>query len=71
MYIGTVVGFLALTFVGDLIGRKRLLLICSILVVIGMTITIFCVNLKMAGAGLFLATVGVQNAYNICFYFIA
>ncbi len=71
MYIGTVVGFLALTFVGDLLGRKLLFIICTSLTVLGMIIVISCVNLQMAGVGLFIATVGAQNAFNICFYFIA
>jgi hypothetical protein len=53
-YIGTVVGFLLLSFVGDLVGRKRLM-----------------TSLLMAGIGLFIASVGVQNSFNICFYFIS
>jgi MFS transporter, putative metabolite:H+ symporter len=71
MYVGTVVGFLLLTLVGDLLGRKLLISLCMLLTVVGLTIAIFCSSLAMAGAGLFLATVGIQNAYNICFFFIA
>jgi MFS family permease len=71
MYVGSVVGFLLMTLVGDLIGRKLLMTICMLMTVAGLTITIFCVNLQMAGAGLFLATVGIQDAYNVCFFFIA
>ena len=70
-YVGTVVGFLILSFVGDLLGRKRLMIICMSGVVIGLVIAIFCQSLMMAGIGLFVASVGVQNAFNICFYFIA
>ena len=70
-YVGTVVGFLLLSFVGDLLGRKRLMIICMTSVVIGLVITIFCQSLVMAGVGLFIASVGVQNAFNICFYFIS
>ena len=70
-YVGTVVGFLLLSFVGDLLGRKRLMIICMSGVVIGLVIAIFCQSLAMAGAGLFIASVGVQNAFNICFYFIS
>jgi len=70
-YLGTVVGFLILSFVGDLLGRKRLMIICMSGVVIGLVIAIFCQSLMMAGIGLFIASVGVQNAFNICFYFIA
>ena len=70
-YIGTVVGFLLLSFVGDLVGRKRLMTICMTGVVVGLVIAIFCQSLLMAGIGLFIASVGVQNAFNICFYFIS
>lgn len=71
MYVGTVVGFLLMTLVGDLLGRKMLMTICMTMTVLGITITIFCQNLAMAGAGLFLATVGIQDAYNVCFFFIS
>jgi MFS family permease len=70
-YIGTVVGFLLLSFVGDLVGRKRLMTICMTGVVVGLVIAIFCQSLLMAGIGLFIASVGVQNSFNICFYFIS
>lgn len=71
MYIGTVVGFLILSVIGDLFGRKLLLSICCGISALGMIITIFCANITMAGIGLFIASVGIQNAFNICFYFIA
>jgi MFS family permease len=70
-YVGTVVGFLLLSFVGDLLGRKKLMVICMASVVIGLVIAIFCQDLVMAGIGLFIASVGIQNAFNICFYFIS
>lgn len=38
---------------------------------VGMLITIFCVNINMAGAGLFLVTGGLQNSFNMGFYFMA
>lgn len=71
MYVGGVVGFLLMTVVGDLVGRKLLITVCMSLTVLGITITMFCSNLTMAGIGLFLATVGIQDAYNVCFFFIA
>lgn len=71
MYVGAVVGFLLMTLVGDILGRKMLMTIWMSMTVVGITITIFCQDLPMAGAGLFLATVGIQNAYNVCFFFIS
>lgn len=71
MYVGGVVGFLLMIIVGDLFGRKSLITICMLMTVAGITVTIFCSSLTMAGIGLFLATVGIQDAYNVCFFFIA
>lgn len=71
MYVGDVIGFLCLTLVGDLMGRKMLLLGNMIAAAVGMLITIFCVNINMAGAGLFLVTGGLQNSFNMGFYFMA
>lgn len=71
MYVGNVVGFLGLTLVGDLMGRKMLLVVNLFLVVVGLMLTIMCQTLTMAGIGLFITTCGIQNAFNVCFYFIA
>ena len=71
MYIGNVAGFLGLTLVGDMLGRKMLMFVNLCICALGMTITIFCANLTMAGIGLFISTCGVQNAFNVCFYYIS
>lgn len=71
MYVGNVVGFLGLTLVGDLMGRKMLLIVNLFLVVVGLMLVILCQSLIMAGIGLFVITCGIQNAFNVCFYFIA
>ncbi len=71
MYVGNVVGFLGLTLVGDLFGRKNLMLGNLAIAALGLTITVCCANLTMAGIGLFISTCGIQNAFNICFYYIS
>ena len=71
MYIGNVVGFLIVALIGDLVGRKFLMMCNLITALVGLAITILCVNLTMAAAGLFLMTLGIQNSFNICFYFIS
>jgi MFS family permease len=71
LYLGNVIGFLGLTLGGGLTGRKNLMIISMGFLFVGLFITIFCVNLIMAGIGLFLACVGVQCGFNICFYFIS
>ena len=71
MYIGAVVGYLLSVTIGDHIGRKTLLSICLLLNLIGITLTLFASSLLVAGVGLFISTVGIQNGYNVCFYFLA
>ena len=71
MYIGNVVGYLGLSLLGDLTGKKKLMLINLATAILGLILTIFSVDLTMAGVGLFLSTLGIQNAFNICFFFIS
>ena len=71
MYIGVVAGFLTLTLVGDLMGRKMLMMSNLLISLVGLVLTIFCVSLPMASVGLFLLTFGIQNCFNICFFFIS
>lgn len=71
MYVGNVVGFFGLTLVGDLMGRKMLMVVNLFLAAIGLTLTILCQSIMMAGIGLFIITCGIQNAFNVCFYFIS
>ena len=71
MYVGNVVGYLGLSLIGDWMGRKVLMVGNLIIACLGVLITIFSVSLTMAAAGLFLSTLGIQNAFNICFFFIS
>ncbi len=70
MFFGAAVGFLCLTLFGEMVGKKVLMQINVAAYVVGLILTVFCVDLYMAGAGLFLAALGINNAYIICFYFI-
>ena len=71
MYVGNVVGYLGISSIGDLVGRKLLMVTNLFIALLGMGVTLFCVSLTMAAVGLFLITLGVQNAFNICFFFIS
>lgn len=64
-------GFLLSALIGDLIGRKLLIVLCMLTNALGLIITIFCSNLTMAGVGLFISTIGIQDGFNVCFYFLA
>lgn len=70
MFFGACMGFLGLTLFGEAVGRKLLIQINLGSYVVGMTLTVFCANIYMAAVGLFFSTLGINNAYIICFYFI-
>jgi hypothetical protein len=70
MFFGAAVGFLCLTLFGELVGRKLLIQLNLGAFLVGLTLTVFCVDVYMAAAGLFLSALGINNAYIICFYFI-
>lgn len=71
MYVGAVVGFLISAVIGDHMGRKTLITLCLLLNLVGMTLTILAPTIVVAGVGLFISTVGIQNGFNVCFYFLA
>jgi len=71
MYFGGVAGYLILVFVGDLVGRKMLLVACIITAAIGFLITVLSQTLIMAGIGLMISIMGAQDAFNVCFYFLS
>lgn len=70
MFFGACMGFLGLTLFGEAVGRKLLIQINLGCYVVGLTLTVSCANIYMAAVGLFFSTLGINNAYIICFYFI-
>ncbi len=56
---------------GGKTGRFNIMLISLVMALVGLVLTAFCNGLVMASIGLFIASFGIQNAFNICFYFIA
>lgn len=71
MYFSSVLGYLMMTMLGGVVGRKSLMISSLFLTLVGILVTIFCVNMVMAGAGLFISFVGIQNGFNVCFYFLS
>jgi MFS family permease len=71
MYSSSVLGYLLMTLLGGVIGRKSLMISSLFLTLVGILVTIFCVNVVMAGVGLFVSFVGIQNGFNVCFYFLS
>ena len=70
MYIGAVIGFVAMLLIGGYVGRKTLMLLCLISFIIGMIVSLFCVNLMMVGIGLCICSIGATAGYNVCFMFL-
>jgi MFS family permease len=71
IFFGSLLGNLVLAIIGDMMGRKALMLFSLFFQLFGLVLTIECSSLIMAGIGLFMAYAGVQSCYTICFYFIA
>lgn len=71
MYSSSVLGYLLMTLLGGVVGRKMLMLGSLFVTLIGLLVTLFCVNIVMAGVGMFISYVGIQNCFNICFYFLS
>ena len=63
-YGGAILCVIFLTAMGDRIGRKYLTFINLIVLIVGMVPIIFCQDMWMAGAGLFL---GIFGAKNMCY----
>lgn len=71
MYVGNVVGYACMTLVGDLIGRKRLMLANLLICLLGLILTCLSSSILMAGISLLHMAFGVFNSFNLCFAFIA
>lgn len=71
MYLSAIFAFLILTLFGDLLGRKKVIVIGLIVMILGLIVTIFSPFLFVAAAGMFIALSGVQWAFSISFMFIS
>lgn len=71
IYFGSLLSNLILAIIGDMLGRKALMLLSLLFLLFGLVLAIECRSLSLAGLGLFLAYAGAQGAFSICFYFIA
>ena len=65
MYAGALLGVFFMSLAGDLLSRKTLILVNLLMMMVGMVLTIFCVNLWMAGIGICLCVFGGKNNFNL------
>ena len=70
-YSGVVACVFFMAVTGDLLGRKTLIVINLVVVIAGLMLIIFCQNIWMAGAGLFLCVFGGKNNINLVMMFMA
>jgi MFS family permease len=71
IYASTIFGYVVLCVLGDYMGRKKIVVAGLVLMVAGITISLFAEELFVAAAGLFLGFVGIQWAFSISFIFIS
>lgn len=71
MYGGALCGIILLSVLGDVIGRKKLMLINMYIAILGLGVTVFSVNMLMAGIGLFFSIFGIKVSHNLSYIFVA
>ena len=71
IYSGTLVCVFFMALVGDMMGRKALLVVNLCLMVVGLGIVVWSQGLWMAGAGMFLCVFGGKNNFNVCLVYTA
>jgi hypothetical protein len=71
MFFGIAAGYLLLTFFGESVGKKMLMLINLGLFIAGLGIVLlFPGKWEVVAGGLLLAVLGISNSYLICFMFL-
>jgi MFS family permease len=71
MYSSTTLAYIVLAIFGDFLGRKRFVQIGMIMVLAGMAITIFSVNLLMGSLGMLICCFGCEWIYTTSLLFIS
>jgi hypothetical protein len=71
MFFGIAAGYLLLTFFGELVGKKMLMLVNLGFFIAGLGIVLlFPGKWEVVAGGLFLAVLGIGNAFLVCFTFL-
>lgn len=68
-FSGTLIGFILIGTMVDNLGRRISLLICIVIALIGTLAILLSPNLILVDIGLFMAGLGMENAFTISFYF--
>lgn len=70
MYSGFPIGILALALLGDLITKKRFMLVNMFLSIIGLVMVVAAQGVLVGGIGMFLCIFGLNINLNICFPYV-
>ena len=70
MYLGNLLGFVAIAILGGFVGKRALALINLVIFLFGLLLTIFAVNLLMGGIGLFFTTLGSNIIIQVCYIYV-
>lgn len=71
MYVGIFAGYLTLSLVGGMVGRKTLMMGAMTMALVGFTTTILSTSIGIAGLGLLFSIFGVCSASNVTFFYLA
>lgn len=70
-FLGSIVGYLLVGSLVDNFGRRMVFNGCLVIGTFGGLLVSASVHLAMASTGLFLMGLGLENAFNLCFYFLS
>ena len=71
MYLGHVIGQIVSALIGDLFGRKTLMIGSLAISVIGLVTAALSPTIILNIIFMFVTIFGVSIAFNLCFYFLA
>ena len=66
MYAGDLVGIFIVMVIGDMIGRKTLMMAAGVTMFVGVLATAFSANLWMGGVSMFVCLLGESIATSLC-----
>lgn len=70
-FLGSIVGYVCVGSLVDNFGRKMTFNMCFALGVFGKLLLLVSPTLPVAEVGLFLIGIGLENSFNLCFYFLS
>lgn len=70
-FVGSLCGFVVLGMMADNLGRRTTLIVCLVSAVVGELLILLVNSLVAVEVGMFLAGFGLENAFNLGFYFFS